>query len=163
MQSLAESDVPHLLQWRNRGGTLKISAAPLQGDGTMEILIIHHLVSQHCSPTGWLRNAFWFSHYVLLLTCFTPGKGDDACLPFSFILYFYVYYILCILVSSHFFSFSPFKMCVLLVIIKQTWYMTCSAEVSFVSLFFPTWLWLIELFVCFKCSQGFPHPPTMTL
>lgn len=80
----------HLLQRGNSGGTIKISAAPLQGDdATIEILIIRHLASQHCrSSTGGLWNPFWFSHCVQLLLASHQEKGNYACLSFPFILYF---------------------------------------------------------------------------
>lgn len=71
MESVAEIDVAHLLQRRNRGGTLKISAAPLLGDDTMEIQIILHLHPQPVLLSYWLT----LRRFLILKLCaaFKPG------------------------------------------------------------------------------------------
>lgn len=72
----------HLLQRENRGGNLKMPAAPLQGDSTIEILMILQLVSQSTSSES-LPDLLDF--HVACRSDFTPGKDVHACILVSFI------------------------------------------------------------------------------
>lgn len=88
LRVMEEERHTRLLQRGNGGGTLKISAAPLQGDDAIEILIIHrHLVSSTALPLADCEALFSFNSSNLLYT------RRKACrlLPFNLYFIYFLY------------------------------------------------------------------------